>query len=76
MVQNMTVKDGGQAIVGNVTPRSAEPTEEQSAVLPPRLPDARAVPLPRIEESPELAPCSPVAEQEEETHAFGNRDDQ
>ena len=33
MVQNMTVKDGGQAIVGNVTPRSAEPTEEQSAVF-------------------------------------------
>jgi hypothetical protein len=65
MVQNMTVKDGGQAIVGNVTPLSAEPTEEQSAVSPPRLPDARAVPLRRIEESPELAPRSPVAEQAE-----------
>jgi hypothetical protein len=65
MVQNMTVKDGGQAIVGNVTPLSAEPTEEKSAVSPPRLPDARAVPLPHVNESPELAPCSPVAEQGE-----------
>jgi hypothetical protein len=65
MVQNMTVKDGSQAIVGNVTPRSAEPTEEQSTDSPPRLPDARAVPLPRIEESPGLAPRSPVAEQGE-----------
>jgi hypothetical protein len=77
MVQNMTVKDGGQAIVGNVTtPRSTEPTEEKSAASPPRLPDARAVPLPRIDESPELAPCTPVTEQGEEMQALGDEDDQ
>jgi hypothetical protein len=77
MVQNMTVKDGGQAIVGNVTtPRSADPSEETSAPLPRRLPDARAVPLPRVEESPELAPSSSTAEQGEETQALGDDDDQ
>jgi hypothetical protein len=42
MVQNMTVKDGGQAIVANVTPRSELATEEKTA----RLTDARAVLLP------------------------------
>jgi hypothetical protein len=57
LVQNMTVKDGGQAIVGNVTQRSAEP-------------------LPRVDESPELAPCSPVAEQGEDSQAFGQKNDQ
>jgi hypothetical protein len=72
MVQNMTVRDGGQAIVANVTQRSIESPEEKTA----RLTAARAVPLPRINESPELAPCSPVAEQGEETHAFGDKDDQ
>jgi hypothetical protein len=77
MVQNMTVKDGGQAIVGNVTtPRSADPSEETSAHLPRRLPDARSVALPRVEESPELAPSSPTAEQGEETQALGDDDDQ
>jgi len=76
MVQNMTVKDGGQAIVGNVTQRSTEPTEEKAAASAPALADVRAVPLPRVNESPELALCSPVTEQRKETHAFGDKDDQ
>ena len=75
MVQNMTVKDGGQAIVGNVTQRSTEPTEEKAAASAPALADARAVPLPRVNGSPELAPCSPVTEQEEDSRALGNKDD-
>jgi hypothetical protein len=62
MVQNMTVKDGGQAIVGNMTQRSIESTEEKTA----RLTDARAVPLPCVNESRELALCSLVAEEREE----------
>ena len=76
MVQNMTVKDGGQAIVGNVTQGSTHPIEGKTAASPPRPSDARAVPLPRVNEGPELAPCSPVAEQRKETHAFGDKDDQ
>jgi hypothetical protein len=77
MVQNMTVKDGGQAIVGNVTtPRSTAPTAGKTATSPPRLTDKRAVPLPRVDESPELAPCSPVAEQGEDSQAFCEKDDQ
>jgi hypothetical protein len=76
MVQNMTVKDGGQAIVGNVTQRSTQPNEGKTAALPPPPTEARAVPLARIDESPELAPCSPVAEQGVETHALGKKHDQ
>jgi hypothetical protein len=77
MVQNMTVKDGGQAIVGNVTHRSTQPNDGKTVASPPPPTEARQVPLARINESPELAPCSPVAEQqEEETHAFGDKDDQ
>ena len=76
MVQNMTVKDGGQAIVGNVTQTSTQPNEGKTAASAPLPTEARSVPLARIDESPELAPRSPVAEQGEETHAFGDKDDQ
>jgi hypothetical protein len=77
MVQNMTVKDGGQAIVGNVTQRSTQPNDGKTAASPSTPSEARQVSLARINESPELAPRSPVAEQqEEETHAFGDKDDQ
>jgi hypothetical protein len=76
MVQNMTVKDGGQAIVGNVTQRTTQPNEGKTAASPPPPTEAREIPLARINESPELAPCSPVAEQQEETHGFGDKDDQ
>jgi len=75
MVQNMTVRDGGQAIVGNVTQRSTHPNEGKTASSKSHLPDARAVPLARIDESPELAPCSGVGEHGEESHAFGDNDD-
>jgi len=75
MVQNMTVRDGGQAIVGNVTQGSAEPTEQMTAASPPRPSNRRAVRLPRVDESLELAPCSPVGEQGEGSHAFGKNDD-
>jgi hypothetical protein len=73
MVQNMTVKDGGQAIVGNVTQRSTQPNEGKTAASPPPPTEAPAVPLARIDESPELAPYSPVAEQRVETHALGKK---
>ena len=75
MVQNMTVKDGGQAIVGNVMQKSAQPKEGKTAAPSPT--EAGEIPLARINESPELAPGSPVAkQQEEETRAFGNKDGQ
>jgi hypothetical protein len=77
MVQNMTVRDGGQAIVGNVTQRATQSNEGKTVASPPSPTEAREVPLARINEGHELAPRSPVAEQqEEETHAFGDKDDQ
>jgi|SRR5690242_7591708 hypothetical protein len=75
IVQNMTVKDGGQAIVGNVTQRSTESSQGKTTTSAPPSPEARAVPVARIDESPKLAPYSPVAERGEETHAFGDKDD-
>jgi len=71
LVQNMTVKDGGQAIVGNVTQRPAEPDVEKSAAS--IVTDA--IPPPRVDQSPELAPGSPAAQQGEDLQTAGEKDD-
>jgi hypothetical protein len=49
-VQHVSVQEGGQAIVGNVTqsPRG-EPPPEKIAASPPALADARSAPMPIIE---------------------------
>jgi len=75
MVQNMTVKDGGQAIVGNVTQRSTKPDEEKTAPSTSLLTDERTVPLPRVDKSPELAPQSPAAQQGDDLLTCGEKDD-
>jgi hypothetical protein len=76
MVQNMTVKDGGQAIVGNVTQRSTESIEEKTSASPPPSTEPRAVPLPCFYESPDLAPGSPAAQHGEDLHTFEKKNDQ
>jgi hypothetical protein len=76
MVQNMTVKDGGQAIVGNVTQRSTESIEEKTAAPPPPSTEPRAVPLPCFNESPDLAPGSPAAQHGEDLHTLEKKNDQ
>jgi hypothetical protein len=49
-VQRVTVSDGGQAIVGNVTHASREAAANESAASR-RLADAKTVPMPIIEEN-------------------------
>jgi hypothetical protein len=48
-VQHVSVQEGGQAIVGNVTQAPREPPQEKAAASPPALPDARTPPMPIIE---------------------------
>jgi hypothetical protein len=49
-VQHVTVSDGGQAIVGNVTHGSREPAANKSAPSQPLLADAKTAPMPIIDE--------------------------
>jgi hypothetical protein len=50
-VQHVTVSDGGQAIVGNVTHGSRGAAASKSAASGPLLADAKTVPMPIIEEN-------------------------
>jgi hypothetical protein len=52
-VQHVSVAEGGQAIVGNVTQAQRENTAEKAASPPPALPDSNVVPMPIIGESKE-----------------------
>jgi hypothetical protein len=54
-VQHVTVTEGGQAIVGNVTHASPDATPGKAAVSPPALADARTAPMPRIDKGKERA---------------------
>jgi len=49
-VQHVSVQEGGQAIVGNVTQSPRETAPEKVAASPPALTDARTAPMPIIEE--------------------------
>lgn len=53
-VQHVTVGEGGQAIVGNVTQDTRRPN--QTAASPALLPDARIASMPSIKERPRKAP--------------------
>ena len=53
-VQHVTVGEGGQAIVGNVTQDTRRPN--QTAASPALLPDARIASMPSIKERPQKAP--------------------
>ncbi len=56
-VQHVTVSEGGQAIVGNVTQAASETESGKAAGSPPALPDARDTPMPILGERA----ASPVA---------------
>jgi hypothetical protein len=54
-VQHVSVSEGGQAIVGNVTQASREKAPDKTAAPRPALTDANAAPMPIIDESSERA---------------------
>ncbi len=55
-VRHVSVQDGGQAIVGNVTQASRERIWGRSAAAQPALTDARAAPMPIINAAEQPAP--------------------
>jgi hypothetical protein len=48
-VQNLSVNDGGQAIVGNVNQAQGGPVLDKSASSPPAVTDARMAPMQTID---------------------------
>jgi hypothetical protein len=54
-VQHVTITEGGQAIVGNVTHASPDTTPSKAAVSPPALADTRTASMPRIDKGKERA---------------------
>ena len=59
-VQNVSVQDGGQAIVGNVTHSSKEKASDKRAISPKALSDAKAVPMPILDSTePEVVRFRP-----------------
>jgi hypothetical protein len=56
-VQNVSVSDGGQAIVGNVT-QNANQDGKVKAATPAAITDARTAPMPIIERSEQPIPVS------------------
>ena len=50
-VQNVSVSEGGQAIVGNVTQNASDDSKAKAATTPAAITDARAAPMPIIEQS-------------------------
>jgi hypothetical protein len=52
-VQHVTVGEGGQAIVGNVTQGQREAAPKNSASPPPLLADGKAAPMPIISDCKE-----------------------
>ena len=55
-VQHVTVSEGGQAIVGNVTQGAREAGPGKTATPPPLLADERTAPMPRIVQSKKRIP--------------------
>jgi hypothetical protein len=55
-VQHVSVSEGGQAIVGNVTQSQREVAPDKAAASPLPLADARTAPMPNIDESKRRAP--------------------
>jgi hypothetical protein len=57
-LQHVSVAEGGQAIVGNVTQAPRENGQEKAATPPPALTDTNVIPMPITDESKERAPVS------------------
>ena len=58
-VQNVSVSEGGQAIVGNVTQKAHNDSKAKAATAPAAITDARALPMPIVEQS-ELRVSAPA----------------
>ena len=56
LVGHVSVSQGGQAIVGNVTQSQDEAGSDEATPSPPLLVDAKAVPMPSVEENKERVP--------------------
>ena len=50
-VQNVSVSEGGQAIVGNVTQNAHDDSKAKAATTPAAITDARTAPMPIVEQS-------------------------
>ena len=57
-LQHVSVAEGGQAIVGNVTQAPRENGQEKAATPPPALTDTNVVPMPSMAKSKEHDPLS------------------
>jgi hypothetical protein len=57
-VQHVSVAEGGQAIVGNVTQASRKNGQGKAAAPPPALTNTNVIPMPITDESKERAPVS------------------
>jgi hypothetical protein len=64
-VQHVSVSEGGQAIVGNVTQAAPETTPEKAAAKPPALTNARQIPMAPVIDK---AIAEPVAVQRRRKH--------
>ena len=49
-VQRVSVSEGGQAIVGNVTQTARGPVRERAAGVPPALSHSKDIPMPLVSE--------------------------
>jgi hypothetical protein len=67
-VQQVSVSEGGQAIVGNVTQSVREPAPDKAATSPPALADARMAPMPMVGNQ-EPMPVELVRGQKDESSA-------
>lgn len=54
-VQNVSVREGGQAIVGNVTQNTSDDSKDKVATIPAAITDARVAPMPVMEDNPQLS---------------------
>lgn len=69
-VQNVSVSEGGQAIVGNVTQAARETAPDKAATSPPALTDARMAPMPMLnkqERAPVALPCAQKDDEQSST---------
>lgn len=67
-VGHVSFGEGSQAILGNVTQRQGEAAPDEAAASPPLLVDAKAVPMPSVENKEEIG--VPVSRATEQSRTF------
>jgi hypothetical protein len=68
LVGHVSFREGSQAILGNVTQNQGEAAPEETAPSPPLLVDAKAMPMPSVENKEGIA--VPVSRATEESRTF------